>query len=532
MARRIAIIGAGVSGLSSIKCCLEEGLEPICFERTQDIGGLWRFEEEPEDERASIYRSVIINTSKEMMCFSDYPIPEDFPNYMHNSKIMDYFRMYAKAFDLLKHIRFQTTVCSIKKRPDFSTSGQWDVVTESAGKQESSVFDGIMVCSGHHTFPHMPLECFPGIERFRGRYLHSRDYKSPQTFAEQRVVVIGLGNSGGDLAVEISQTAKQVFLSTRRGGWIMNRVGDNGYPIDVLLNTRFNLAIKQLLTLSILNLWLEKRMNARFNHEMYGLKPRHRALSQHPTINDDLPNRIISGRVLVKANVTGFTETAVLFEDGTREEDIDAVIFATGYSFAFPFLEDSIRVVKNKVCLYHHVFPPQLEKPTLAFIGLVQPLGAIMPISELQGRWATQVFQGLKKLPTESEMQAEITKTRMKMEHRYVESQRHTIQVDYMEYMEELADLVGVRPRLLSLALTDPRLAFEMYFGPCTPLQYRLQGRGKWEGARPAILAQRKRIIKPLQTRSLKPDGPSTSAVILLKVGLAVAILAFILVYV
>uniref|UniRef100_A0A8C0IW36 Flavin-containing monooxygenase n=1 Tax=Chelonoidis abingdonii TaxID=106734 RepID=A0A8C0IW36_CHEAB len=105
--KRVAVIGAGVCGLSSIKCCLDEGLEPTCFERSSDIGGLWRFEENPEEGRASIYKSVIINTSKEMMCFSDFPIPANFPNYMHNSKIMEYLRMYADHFDLLKYIRFK-----------------------------------------------------------------------------------------------------------------------------------------------------------------------------------------------------------------------------------------------------------------------------------------------------------------------------------------------------------------------------------------------------------------------------------------
>lgn len=118
-----------------------------------------------------------------------------------------------------------------------------------------------------------------------------------------------------------------------------------------------------------------------------------RIFDQHPTINDDLPNRIISGRVLVKPNVQEFTETSAIFEDGTRE-DIDAVVFATGYSFSFPFLEGCVKAVENQIPLYKFMFPPDLEKPTLAFIGLVQPLGAIMPISELQCRWATRVFKG------------------------------------------------------------------------------------------------------------------------------------------
>ena len=95
----------------------------------------------------------------------------------------------------------------------------------------------------------------------------------------------------------------------------------------------------------------------------------------------------------MKPNVQEFTETSAIFEDGTRE-DIDAVVFATGYSFSFPFLEGCVKVVENQIPLYKFMFPPDLEKPTLAFIGLVQPLGAIMPISELQCRWATRVFKG------------------------------------------------------------------------------------------------------------------------------------------
>ncbi|XP_039555140.1 flavin-containing monooxygenase 5-like isoform X1 [Passer montanus] len=392
-ARRVAIIGAGASGLCALKCCLDEGLEPTCFERSKDIGGLWRFEEHPEDGRASIYRSVIINTSKEMMCYSDFPIPEDFPNYMHNSKIMEYFRMYAQHFDLLRHIRFRTSVCRVSKRPDFASSGQWEVVTESEGKQEAAVFDAVLVCSGHHTDAHLPLSSFPGLEKFEGSYLHSRDYKIPQPFWGKRVVVVGIGNSGIDIAVELSHTAKQVFLSTRRGSWVLHRVADNGYPFDISYLSRFMQLLQDVVPQSIRNFFMEWKLNSRFDHTLYGLKPKHGILDQHPTVNDDLPNRIISGRVRVKPNVREFTETSAIFEDGTRE-DVDAVVFATGYSFSFPFLESCVKVVENQIPLYKFMFPPELEKPTLAFIGLIQPWGAIMPISELQSRWAAYVFKG------------------------------------------------------------------------------------------------------------------------------------------
>ncbi|XP_034845727.1 flavin-containing monooxygenase 5 isoform X1 [Mirounga angustirostris] len=529
--KRIAVIGGGVSGLSSIKCCLEEGLEPVCFERTDDIGGLWRFQENPEEGRASIYKSVIINTSKEMMCFSDYPIPDHYPNFMHNSQVLEYFRMYAKEFDLLKYICFKTTVCSVKKQPDFSTSGQWEVVTESEGKKEVNVFDGVMVCTGHHTNAHLPLESFPGIEKFKGQYFHSRDYKNPDIFTGKRVIIIGIGNSGGDLAVEISHTAKQVFLSTRRGAWILNRVADYGYPFDVLFSSRYKHFLSKICGQSLVNSFLEKKMNQRFDHKMFGLKPKHRALSQHPTVNDDLPNRIISGLVKVKGNVKEFTETAAIFDDGSREDHVDAVIFATGYTFAFPFLEDSVQVVKNKISLYKKVFPPNLEKPTLAIIGLIQPLGAIMPISELQGRWVTQVFKGLKTLPSQSEMKAEITKAQEEIAKRYVESQRHTIQGDYIDTMEELADLVGVRPNLLSLAFTDPKLAVQLFWGPCTPIQYRLQGPGKWDGARKAILTTEDRIRKPMMTRVIESSNSTTSTITMARFMLAVIFFAILMTY-
>lgn len=510
MAKRVAVIGAGASGLPAIKCCLDEGLVPTCFERSDDIGGLWRFKKDPEESRASIYNSVIINTSKEMMSYSDYPIPEDFPNYMHNSKVLEYFYNYIEQFQLRKYIKFKTSVCSVKKRPDFDTTGQWDVTTEHDGRQETQVFDAVLVCVGHHTSPNLPLHSFPGIENFKGQYIHSRDYKVPEDFKGKRVIVVGIGNTGVDLAVELSAMAKQVFLSTRRGAWLLNRVFDNGFPLDIVLFSRFYGIIQDTFP-SLVNNFLEYKVNSRVNHENFGLKPQHRMLSQHPTISDDLPNRIISGKVLMKTNIKRFEETDVIFEDGTVEKDIDVVIFATGYKFYFSFFDESvIKVEKNQVPLYKMIFPPHLEKSTVAFIGYIQPLGAIMPVSEIQARWATRIFKGINKLPSMTEMKAEITRRREDMQKRYVESERHTIQVDYVNYMDEVAEEIGCKPNWKKLFLSDPKLAWEVFFGPCTPYQYRLSGPGQWKGARKAIISQQDRIIKPMKTRSTRDNGSHT----------------------
>uniref|UniRef100_A0A452GSW3 Flavin-containing monooxygenase n=1 Tax=Gopherus agassizii TaxID=38772 RepID=A0A452GSW3_9SAUR len=496
MVQRVAIIGAGSSGLASIKCCLDEGLEPTCFEQSHDIGGLWRF---TEAGRICVYRSVITNTSKEMMCFSDFPFPEDFPNYMNHSRLLEYFRMYAKHFGLLRYIRFKTTVQSIRKRPDFSTTGQWDVVTETDGTVESAVFDAVMVCSGHYAEPHLPLDSFPGIENhFRGQYLHSWEYKDSASFQGKRVLVLGVGNSGGDIAVEISRVAAQVFLSTRSGTWVISRISDHGFPVDMMLTTRFHNCLENFLPSALMR-WLRlKKFNTWFDHANYGLIPQ-KSPNLSLTVNDELPSCILCGTVVVKPNVEEFMESSAVFEDGTVEENIDMVVFATGYTFSFPFLEESVRNnCRSKYALYKYIFPPPLEKPTLAVLGLIELTGSIMTGTELQARWATRVFKGLNQLPPASRMMAEVAK-----------KQQHLIKQYeiYIGYMDEIASCVGVKPNVLLLFLKDPKLALEVFFGPCTPCQYRLAGPGKWVGARNTILTQWHRAVKPLRTRVINDSS-------------------------
>ncbi|XP_078141682.1 flavin-containing monooxygenase 5-like [Centroberyx gerrardi] len=512
MTQRVAVVGGGSSGLACIKSCLDEGLEPVCFESSDDIGGLWRFKENPEPDRASIYHSVIINSSKERMCYSDFPVPAHFPNFMHNSLIMDYFRMYADRFQLTKHIRFNTKVLQVKQRSDFSRSGQWDVETENRdGKKEQHIFDAVMICIGHHCHPNLPLHDFPGIDTFKGKYFHSRDYKTPEEWRNKKVVVIGIGNSGGDIAVELSRVTKQLYLSTRRGAWVLNRVGDNGLPRDMTTN-RMVTSLQSILPFGLFCTLGESRLNKKVNHSLYNLKPKHRLFSQHPTVNDELPNRILSGTVQVKPNIRRFQGSSVEFEDGSVVEDIDLVVFATGYSFSFPFLASHVLSVSgNKASLYKYVFPPELDRPTLAIIGLVQPLGGTIPISEMQARWATRVFKGCNKLPSMAAMLKDVQCKRESMAARYVTSQRHTIQVDFIKYMDEIAEQVGVRPSILRLLLTDPRLGLSVFLGPPTPYQYRLRGPGKWAGARQAILTQWERVAQPMKTRPSDQPEPKRS---------------------
>ncbi|XP_061182954.1 flavin-containing monooxygenase 5-like [Saccostrea echinata] len=506
MTKDVAVIGSGASGLTAIKCCVDEGLHPVCFERTDHIGGLWYYTEEATDGQACVMKSTIINTSKEMMTYSDFPIPKEYPVYMHNKYVLKYFNQYAEEFDLRKYIKFKTEVVSVSRSSDFKTSGQWNITTKdlTTGETKEHLFDAVMVCTGHHADKNIPD--FPGLKDFEGKIIHSHDYKHTKGYEDKRIVLIGIGNSGVDAAVELSRVASQLYLSTRRGSWVFNRVAEHGLPGDMTAFRRSTRAFGAVLSFfgGNLNDIIAKRLNERFDHAKFSLQPKHPPLAQHPTVHDELPNRIISGTIIIKPNIRRFTKTGVEFEDGTFEDDIDVVFLATGYKFGFPFIDKSIIEVKNnKVELYKFMFPPDLEKHTLACIGFIQPLGAIMPISEQQSRLFTRVVKGDVLLPSRQEMWDNIRMKLDAMQKQFVQSPRHTIQVDYINFMDELSKLNGNYPYLGKLMLTDPKLAAVVFFGPVTPFQYRVMGPGKWSGAREAILTQMKRIDYPLATRPL-----------------------------
>ncbi|KAK7506947.1 hypothetical protein BaRGS_00001798 [Batillaria attramentaria] len=530
MSKSVAVIGGGCSGLTAIKCCVNEGLEPVCFERTDEVGGLWHYTDHVRNRQACVMRSTVINTSKEMMCFSDYPIPKEYPNYMHNSQVLQYFKDYAEHFKLYDHIQYNAEVVKVQRAADFLNTGRWDlhVRDHKSGEERTETFDAVLVCTGYHAEKNEPT--FPGLSDFKGRVLHSHEYREPSEYFGKRILVVGIGSSGADIATELSRCG-QVFLSTRRGAWVFKRLAA-GMPGDIVRTTRLNLAMSRLLPTSFVHNSLKKLVNSQLDHDLYGLTPTYPPFMQHPTINDDLGNRIACGSVKVKADVKKFTPTGVEFVDGTVEENIDEVLLATGYNFGLPFIDKKVADVKNnRLPFYLYMFPPDLEHKTLAVIGFVQPLGGLMPTAELQCRLATRVFKGEVKLPSASEMWKDIRTKENAMAQRCWKSQRHTVQVAWIPFMDELAELNGCKPDIVSLIKTDPVLAWHVITGPCTPYQYRLMGPGKWAGARDAILTTMDRVRFPLATRPLPKKSAETRQFLLwfLLVVVALTIIRFFL---
>lgn len=193
---RVAIIGAGPSGLSAIKCCLEEGLYPVCFELDSEIGGAWNFKEDPN--KISVYRSTTLNTSKELSCYSDFPHPKDFPPFFGQRHMLQYCESYCRNFGLYNYIRFNSEVVDVFPTSDYSQTGRWKVsfIFNDGGneRKETQIFDAVMVCSGHLWLPLWPS--FPGLDSFEGKIIHSANYRDFREFEGKTVLIIGKCQSG------------------------------------------------------------------------------------------------------------------------------------------------------------------------------------------------------------------------------------------------------------------------------------------------------------------------------------------------
>lgn len=210
-AKRICIVGAGSTGISSARQMMDEGFDPVLYERSDTLGGLWAYHNDDEDGRASVMRSTIINTSKEMSAYSDFPPPKELANFMHNTKMYDYFRSYADHFNVTPHVRLRHEVLETTPAADYDSTGRWNVVVKdlASDKVIRETFDAVMICIGHHVFPNVPT--FKGQEKFKGKIMHTHSLKVPDQFKDRRVAVVGIGNSGVDACVEASQVASQVI---------------------------------------------------------------------------------------------------------------------------------------------------------------------------------------------------------------------------------------------------------------------------------------------------------------------------------
>lgn len=411
---KACIIGAGASGIAACKTLKENNLDFDCYEKGSDVGGLWWYNN--DNGQNSIYKSLCINTSKQMMSYSDFPMPDDFPDYPHHSLIHQYFSDYVTHFGFRDNIYFKTTVTHVEKKGD-----TYLVTTDKHGTKE---YNAVLVCNGHHWNPRYAK--FEGT--FDGHVSHAHDYKTLDGFEDKEVLIVGIGNSAVDIACELTTVAKKVVISTRSGAYIIPKYLF-GIPTDHISKPPLAyapLAIQRMALLTALQINVGKQ-------EKYGVPtPKRPILTEHPTISQDLLNKVGHGKISIKPNIVKLDGKTVLFEDGTSAT-FDNMIHCTGYQMTFPFFDkDFLDPKDNDVQLYHKVIHPEYKN--LFFLGLIQPLGAIMPLSEVQAKWVAALLTGKSKLPEKTKMLRAIKQDRDEMRKRYNDSARHTVQVDFYPY--------------------------------------------------------------------------------------------------
>lgn len=421
---KVCIIGAGACGLTAAKTLHERGIPFDCFEKGSQIGGLWRYEN--DNQQAAAYRSLHLNSSKDRTGFFDYPMPISYPDFPHHSLVLKYLEDYTNHFGFGNKITFRTSVQVVEPLSD----GSYEVTTvDRAGSLRRRVYASVLVANGHHWKPRWPD--LPG--EFTNEVLHSHDYRTPEPFAGKRVLIVGMGNSACDIACDLARVAKRVTLSIRRGAHIIPKY-ILGKPLDKAAPRWMWRYLPFPLFQRLFGFALHVSRGRLRN---FGLPtPEHRILEEHPTISSDLLSMIGHGKIGHTNNVTELAGEEVIFQNGKRGE-FDVIIFATGYEIAFPFLDRSIlNPAGNEVSLYKRVVHP--EHTGLYFLGLVQPWGSVLPLAEEQGKWVADLIEHKCGLPSSERMQAEIRAWRQQMRSRYTETARHTIQVDFYPYLDEL----------------------------------------------------------------------------------------------
>lgn len=399
---KIAVIGAGPCGLAVCKTLKEFKLDFECLEASDRVSGVWNVE-----YGGSGYRSLRTNTSTGSMAFSDFPFPEDSPDHPSADQMVDYFRSYAKHFDILHEIKFNTRVAKTTAMSD----GSWMLEFEDGN---CSNYSNLIVATGKYSKPHMPFDETPGV--FSGHAFHAADYldaQSPFDLRDKRVLVVGLGSSGAEIATDLANKSSAagsscaVALSARSGRWVIPKT-INGRPADALAphpSAPLPLPLRYLP--SKLGVWLVRRILGKaFRHQFNAQQtllstklptPSISPWEDRPTLSSDFIPSLQSGLVDLKPGIERFDGTTVLFSDGSSIQ-ADAIIYATGYHAHIPFISaEALGVHETELALYKRIAHTQYD--SLFFVGYCPVLCSMWPVAEQQSKWIAGLLSGDFQIP-------------------------------------------------------------------------------------------------------------------------------------
>ena len=444
---RLAVIGAGPGGLVAAKHAIAAGFDTTVFEASDDLGGQWH----TTAAHSGVWPGMRTNTSRAMTAFSDFPAPATHELHPFAEQVHDYLRAYAATFDLIPRIRFDTPVSSL--RPG------WVVDNEP--------FDVVIVASGRFRSPLMPA----ALAGFSGELLSAHDYPGADYFRERRTLVYGNGVSGHEIASDLA-TGTSVISAYRKPRYVLQKVVA-GVPSDWQWYTHIAALRRAVMPTDEYGRMLRERVvRLAGNPADFGAPaPDDNIMVAGHSLCQDYLAQVRAGDIVCRPAIATVDGQSVLFADGTRET-VDAVICATGYQLAIPYLSRQIwSILGNDLRLYHRTLHPDL--PGLAIMGQFALQGPYLPLLELQARWIIGTWSGTIPAPNESAMRASIA------------APAPTVDSHNMLAVV-LAHAAGVAPDLRA----RPELAEALLFGPMLPPRYRLDGPGALPDAAAQFSAQ------------------------------------------
>jgi len=425
------VIGAGPSGLTALKNLHALGIAAECLEREPALGGNWNF----GSATSRVFASTRLVSSKSLTEYLDHPLPREWPAYPDHRQCLEYLRGYARRFGLDSSIRTGTAVERVA--PTGPPGTGWVVHTADG---TARTYAGVIVASGHNHVPRWPD--VPGM--FAGTLLHAADYKSPTVpveIAGRRVLVIGGGNSGCDIAVEVSRLAARTVHSTRRGYFVVPR-HVLGRPAD--------LRAERLLRMGIPT-WLRRLVSLRLIDRTIGLPrrhglptPDHRLWETHPVVNSELYARIDAGAIVPAGDVVRFSGHDVAFAAG-RHEAFDVIICATGYRTTHPFIDvRHLGAASPDGLPALHLNLLHRTRDDVAVVGLIQPDSGQWGITDLQARLVARMAVAARRAPRAAAwLYAERQRPPRQPAIDYVASPRHALEVEHFSYRRGLERLIA-----------------------------------------------------------------------------------------
>jgi len=343
-ADRLLVIGAGPIGLAMADALKQRGIAFDQVDASDGVGGLWRH---------GVYQGVHIVSSKKSTGYTHYPMPAHYPDFPSSTQVLRYLESFAHDRDLDASIEVRRKVVRAAPLADES----WKVTFEDG---EERVYKGVVVCNGHHWDKRMPR--YRG--RFTGSFIHSSDYKEPKQLQGRRVLVIGGGNSGCDIACEAARVGASCDWSLRSGYWFLPKTAF-GRPLTDLPIWGLPVSLQRLILRGLVGIFIG-------DYRRYGLqKPDHKLFERHPAFGTDVLNYLRQGRIKPRADIVRFSGTKVHFNDGSVGE-YDLVVAATGFNNSLPFLPKNLVPIDDGVVqVYGGAFPDTVKN--LYIIGWAQP---------------------------------------------------------------------------------------------------------------------------------------------------------------